>query len=430
MIPVKPHRRPGRTLLSVLSLAVSFGMLVSLISVSQGIEGAAEGKLGDQPRDMIISSQGIDPSIDHSHSRSEKLQDDGNFSASMPVLTLVGRLGFSSKASLSDPFIHPPERFSAPGDLRTETAGLVGLVPGMAEPFISEEDSLLIRNELFRYHDWFEEPEDPFHRSNYTTGFTGSMLIEDRMADRYHLEKGDPVFFIDRSGEVSASFRVIGTFGTSLMGDGLSSDLVGGIAIVHLGELQYLTGNHHGDMATAIYLDLEEDRKDRETQKEIAISLERQFPGLQVTSKEMRLYRLEDEIAVLSVFSVVVGAVTVVIGLFFLSSIMMMSVEERRREMMILRAIGISRRSIFMGVIAEALLVASIGSVLGLVPGFLGTGLLDSYMRSFYGVDIPFTEVSPPTIIISIALTLLCAFVFSIIPAVRAVSIGRLRDLA
>ena len=98
--------------------------------------------------------------------------------------------------------------------------------------------------------------------------------------------------------------------------------------------------------------------------------------------------------------------------------------------MMILRAIGISRRSIFMGVIAEALLVASIGSVLGLVPGFLGTGLLDSYMRSFYGVDIPFTEVSPPAIIISIALTLLCAFVFSIIPAVRAVSIGKLRDLA
>ena len=125
--------------------------------------------------------------------------------------------------------------------------------------------------------------------------------------------------------------------------------------MIHLAELQYLTNNHivsgsggeRRDLSTAIYLDIQNERSDASTQKEIAVDLERSFPGLQVTTKERRLYRIEDEILILKSFSIGVGATTVMIGLFFLSSVMLIGVEERRKEIGILRAMGISRSSIF-----------------------------------------------------------------------------------
>lgn len=438
MIILKPHRRIWRNTLSMFSIAISFGMLLSLISVAWGLGEAAEDRSKGQPRDMVISSLGMVPTIEDSHVRSQELrEDEQNFSAVMPVLTILGRLAFPKDST--DPMI--PSMELSTGDVSqcdiegSDTVGLVGLVPELARDFMGDDDTLFIRTELLKMNGWFNVGSDPFYESDYIEGWTGEIIVDHKLAERYDLEIGSPVYYINSSGEISASFVLVSTFDTFLMGEGLSSDIIGGIAMLHLSELQYLTQNHivpgHGgerrDLSTAIYLDIQEDRKDASTQKEIAIDLEKAFPGLQVTTKERRLYRIEDEILILKSFSIGVGATTVMIGLFFLSSVMLIGVEERRKEIGILRAMGISRFSIFRWILSETLIIATMGSVIGLIPGYVGSHYLDIYLRGVYGVELEFTHMSPTIILSCLCFLIVTTLIFSLIPGYRAVSVDPVR---
>ncbi len=433
MIILKPHRRVWRNALSMFSIAISFGMLLSLISVAWGLGEAAEDRSKGQPRDMVISSLGIVPTIENSHIRSQELKnDEGNFSAAMPVLTMLGRLAFPKEDAGLTPSMDLSMEDTPQGDLEgSETVGLVGLVPDLAKDFMGEDDTLFIRTELLKMNGWFNVGSDPFYESDYKQGWTGEIIVDQEMAKRYDLDIGSPVYYINSSGKISASFVLVSTFDTFLMGEGLSSDIIGGIAMIHLAELQYLTNNHiisgpggeRRDLSTAIYLDIQNERSDASTQKEIAIDLERSFPGLQVTTKERRLYRIEDEILILKSFSIGVGATTVMIGLFFLSSVMLIGVEERRKDIGILRAMGISRLSIFQWILSETLIIAILGSVVGLIPGYVGSHYLDIYLRGLYGVELEFTYMSPTIIVICFCFLIVTALIFSLIPGYRAASV-------
>ncbi len=438
MMILKPHRRIWRNALSMFSIAISFGMLLSLISVAWGLGEAAEDRSRGQPRDMVISSLGIVPTIEDSHIRSRELKnDERNFSAAMPVLTMLGRLAFPREnGALMVPSMELSMGDSLQDDLEgSETVGLVGLVPDLARDFMGEDDTLFIRTELLKMNGWFNIGSDPFYESDYTTGWTGEIIIDQEMAKRYDLEIGSPVYYINSSGKISASFVLVSTFDTFLMGEGLSSDIIGGIAMIHLSELQFLTNNHivsgpggeRRDLSTAIYLDIQNDRSDASTQKEIAIDLEKAFPGLQVTTKERRLYRIEDEILILKSFSIGVGAITVMIGLFFLSSVMLIGVEERRKEIGILRAMGVSRLSIFKWILSETLIIAVMGSVIGLIPGYAGSHYLDIYLRGLYGVELEFTYMSPTIMLMCFCFLIVTALIFSLIPGYRAASVDPVR---
>jgi putative ABC transport system permease protein len=75
----------------------------------------------------------------------------------------------------------------------------------------------------------------------------------------------------------------------------------------------------------------------------------------------------------------ILGSMGLVVGAFLLFNTMNMAVLDRRQEIAALRALGSSRRLIWLGLMSEALLLGAIGSALGLL---LGSGLARSVIST------------------------------------------------
>jgi ABC-type antimicrobial peptide transport system permease subunit len=88
-----------------------------------------------------------------------------------------------------------------------------------------------------------------------------------------------------------------------------------------------------------------------------------------------------------------------------------------------MRAIGISRRSIFIQTVMDSLVLSAAGAVIGILPGFFGAKLLDGYLRELYGVDIQFASFEVSILIASMVYLFLLVAMFSLIPAARATTI-------
>ncbi|HEV2296890.1 MAG TPA: ABC transporter permease [Candidatus Acidoferrales bacterium] len=70
-----------------------------------------------------------------------------------------------------------------------------------------------------------------------------------------------------------------------------------------------------------------------------------------------------------AIFATLIGGVVIM-------SLMLIAVSERRKEIGVRRSVGASRRDILSQFIAEALLISSLGGLLGIVLGLAGTNLL------------------------------------------------------
>ncbi len=414
-------RRTFRKATSGLAIAVSFAMLLSLFALSAGLYDLSKSRLEGSPGDLVVSTQGLDPTLRDSHQRSKGLlMDRANFSAAMPILTILGRIGIPHDG------LGPisPAKDAAPTDalLRSVSVGMIGIVPEMTEPFI-KDGMLSVRSEKLEIGGWFSESTDPFFDSGYTSGWTGEVILDETIMEENGLSIGSTIFVLGNDGAPRSSFVVVSSVGTSLTGGGIIGRLVGGVAIFHLSELQYATCDQGGDTpsddhATGLYLKVDPLRKDPRSMREISEKLSLMFPGHMVSTEEGRLYRLQEEVLVFEIFSLAVGFCALLVGIMFLSTIMLIEQEERSSETALLRAIGLSKWSIYRGMLAETLLIAMAGAAVGSVPGILGSRLLEGYLRDLYGLDLAFVNPSAAVIMVSVIFLIVNVVVFSTIPGI------------
>ncbi len=73
-----------------------------------------------------------------------------------------------------------------------------------------------------------------------------------------------------------------------------------------------------------------------------------------------------------------IGTLTLAIGGVGLANIMLVSVTQRTREIGVLKAIGATRRSILLQFLFEAMAIVTLGGILGVVVGYLVTGIIDT----------------------------------------------------
>ena len=76
-----------------------------------------------------------------------------------------------------------------------------------------------------------------------------------------------------------------------------------------------------------------------------------------------------------------IGGITIVASAVFLLCILLLKVEERRRAIAALRLAGLSRRTVALSVIAEAAMVAVVGSAVGAVLGWVVTMAVNWYYQ-------------------------------------------------
>ncbi len=114
------------------------------------------------------------------------------------------------------------------------------------------------------------------------------------------------------------------------------------------------------------------------------------------------------------------GAVAIFVGGFLIYNTFSMTVLERTREIGMLRSIGATRRQIVGLILAESLVLALLGSFLGVVGGLgLARGLIQT-MTGLLGTELETFALSPFSLVKSLAVGVGVTLASSLVPAFQA----------
>ncbi len=119
-----------------------------------------------------------------------------------------------------------------------------------------------------------------------------------------------------------------------------------------------------------------------------------------------------------------IAAISLVVAGILIMNVMLMSVAQRTAEIGLCKALGGTRRQIMAMLVCEALLLSSIGGLLGLLIGFAGAwGIAQVY---------PELTTTPPlwAVAAAMATALGTGLIFSLLPAGRAARLDPIRALA
>jgi len=368
-------RRPGRSIMTVAAVAISMALLVSMFSVSEGIKASAEAPLLESREDLVVApDQGM---IEGAHDMAGDLTAWEEVDFATPVLYHDMRIGL------------PPKE---PGDpVRPKTVEAFGVIPDDFWDLMGEDE-----RDRFDPDQWFEHGDDPhFGTGEYDGPFTGEILLSKNLKK----EGIDVGHRLPAYGTNARFFNltVVGFFDHEFSGVGVIGDL--SFAILHLSELQNMTGlafeeDAQGrrvvDLADGISVALTRDAVKEGLEDEVADRIRDTWPEHEddVYTKTDQLELIRQESVLAEIFYLAVGSVSMFIGMLFVATIMIVSVIERTREIGMLRAIGISRRTVFNQVLTESMVLVLLGALIGIAPGYFGAVWAAERISEDVGVDI------------------------------------------
>jgi putative ABC transport system permease protein len=155
------------------------------------------------------------------------------------------------------------------------------------------------------------------------------------------------------------------------------------------------------------FIDIQHSDSADEVRRKILHKFGGRLPLFVVTSKEYRgfVMRVADQWFGMTYFQIVIAVLVAVLGI---ANTLIVSIADRRRELAVLRAVGTLRRQIRRIVLAEALLIALMGLVFGII---VGAGnlyyALEVARRGILGIRLPYqfpwmvALLLPPSIFIA-----------------------------
>jgi putative ABC transport system permease protein len=141
----------------------------------------------------------------------------------------------------------------------------------------------------------------------------------------------------------------------------------------------------------------------------------RAYPSREIASESSQTFR------VVSRFHDAIAVISVVASAIFLLCIMLLKVEERRRDAAVMRFTGVRRRTIFSALLLEAILVAALGSLLGVGVAWLASLATNLYYQRFFDTTLVFSVITPGIVRFSVVLSLALGIVAGGIAALRLV---------
>ncbi len=142
-----------------------------------------------------------------------------------------------------------------------------------------------------------------------------------------------------------------------------------------------------------------------------------------ITTQEQMLAALGSILNILTLAVGAIGGISLLVGGVGILTIMIIAVNERTAEIGLLRAIGAGRRQILALFIGEAVVLASIGGLAGLVIGAGGAWLL--------GVAVPALPTHTPWsyVVLAELLAAVIGLAAGVLPAVRAANLDPIEAL-
>lgn len=124
----------------------------------------------------------------------------------------------------------------------------------------------------------------------------------------------------------------------------------------------------------------------------------------------------------LSLFLVAMASISLIVGGIGILNIMMVTVAERTREIGLRKAVGATKKAIRNQFLLEAVLLTSLGGLVGIIIGILVSYLISLLMIKL-GYDWAFI-VSGTSILLSVGVSVLTGIVFGLFPAIRAAKLN------
>lgn len=391
-------RRSGRNILLIIAVVISTALLIAMLSIADALLDYSYKTVRESREDIAIAGKGSH-GIRNGHKLMEDISNLSGVEYTHASLSYIVSVEIKGKNAI---------------------AFAEGVYPKTAWEFIPA-------SEKKRFDGWFEIEDDPHYSNNYTGPWTNEIIISSSLAKDFHISKGDVVNVSLSSGGEKQSFTVKGIFNAEVSGTGVLSGIY--FIIIHLSELQSITGLDVIRMDNESYIIDAVDRvsisllltirKDREKLVEYVKIIEEMYPEYKgrVLTKEDEATKVYNEIAIAEAFFYSVGLVSLLIGTLFVACVIVMSVFERTNEIGMMRAIGISKMTIFIWIFREAFFILISGAILGIAPGYIGAKLLSDYFSASYGLGIPLMLFTPETVLKSIVLIILIGGVVCSLPA-------------
>ncbi|ADE02653.1 FtsX-like permease family protein [Haloferax volcanii] len=368
-----------QVLLSVIgvALAVTLMTTVSGIALGLGAENAIQSEGVDYwvvPEASTASSVAVSvgsPQLGDTHAITDRLARDERVDYATPVqtqlVTLAPEDGSTDEYVLAAGIIPPEEPTSVVG-VSTEA-----LTPG-----------------------------DPHYANgSYDGPRTGELVLNDAAAELLGVSAGDEV--TASVGGSRAEFTVADVHEGSL------SSGVGPVpvALVHLSELQTMTGSTEGDLADQLLVSTDS--------AGVRSDIEALYPRTSVVTQTGLAVRGASTSSLPLAMAAVSLVVAVLVGVLFVATMMGLEVNADRRNLAVLSAMGYRTSSQMLLVVAETVVVATVGGVVGVVAGIGGIYLTNAITRELLGVQVALFD--PVLVGYSVAVAALIGLVSSIYPA-------------
>ena len=368
------RRHPGRTLLALAGVAVSTAMLLDMLMLSDGIQ--------ESFRDLFSTS---DYSV---------------------RVTPAGTLPFQTGATI-DGVDELRRRL-----LETDEVTAVG--PVLGSNLLAAGDSVRV----------FALGVDPDRQGIYRLlegrqpAAPDELLIGDDVRSQLAVEVGDSLrlrtgAFLGGTGGDGASARTFRVVGRA---DFLYASAGERPVALRIDALGTLTGRR--DRASFLMVSL---REGLDADSAVAALRER-FPGVGLASVGELLEQARERLSYFRQLAYILGTVSVIVTLLLVGTVMAVSINDRYGTIAALRAMGISRRTVLLGLGVETLVLCTAGAVVGLGLGLATAEYLGTILADFPGIPraVRFFVFDPGTAALAMGGTVLGGLAAAQVPAWRA----------
>lgn len=208
----------------------------------------------------------------------------------------------------------------------------------------------------------------------------GEAVVSGPLAEEVGLRVGSPLALAAELDVGLGRAREVRSYRVSGIGDFIY-DYAGQRSIaLPLAEVQALTGrpDEVSLFAVAAAPGVSDDS--------LALRIAEVVPEVSVYSTRELMGEMNRRLLYFRQLATILGSVALVVTALLVATIVTIGVRERFGEIATLRAIGVARRRLLLGIVAEGLVLAGIGCLIGLPLGLWVAGELDRILLSFPGI--------------------------------------------
>lgn len=224
----------------------------------------------------------------------------------------------------------------------------------------------------------FDRGDVHYANGSYDGPMTRAVIVDERVADELGVSVNDTLHVGGTIANARANeFRVVG------VSSGISSFVGAPTVILHLGELQTLSGTAGADAASFVAITLE----DGVDHGEAAAAIERDFPGYAVRTNREQLDRLLQGQAPVIVSTIAIVVLAVVIGMALVVNVAALLVYGQRAELAALKAAGVSGRVLVGTAGVQGVTIGLLGGGIGLAATPVATIVVNRTVTRITGID-------------------------------------------